>query len=1158
MTNGTTHKTTCCYCGVGCGLLVSRDQRGNIKVSGDPDHPVNKGMLCSKGMNLHYTVMDQSDRLLYPELRKHRDRERERVSWDEAMDHVAERFRDIIAQHGPDAVGFYVSGQCLTEEYYLVNKLVKGYIGTNNIDTNSRLCMSSAVAAYKMSLGEDAVPGCYEDIERCDCFLIAGANPAWCHPILYRRLEAHKARNADVKIIVVDPRRTQTAAMADLHLQINPGTDIVLYNAIARGLIENGFIDTDFIARHTEGFEALQKQVMKLSLREAAAVCGIQFTEIYRAVKYIGSSGGFISLWAMGLNQSAVGVNKNLALINLSLITGKIGKPGCGPFSLTGQPNAMGGREVGGMANLLPAHRDLANPAHRKAVADFWQVPGIPGKPGLTATEMFDAAHKGKLKAIWIICTNPLVSMPEANKIEEALQRAELVVVQDISGRADTLQYADVILPAAGWLEKDGTMTNSERRISYLPKVMEAPGEALPDADILLLFAKKMGWEHAFAFPGQAAVYEEHTALTKDTHIDISGLTHQRLQSEGSLQWPVPAAGSPGTPRLFTDGQFYTPSGKAKLFALKNIPPAEPVSEAFPLVLTTGRVRDHWHTMTKTGKVGRLALHVPEPVLEIHPADAEKEEIRTGDPVIIRNERGEVRVTAQLTTDIKKGVVFLPMHWGRVLNRSFARANNLTATRVDPISKEPDFKFSAVQVKKFEKPSERIVIIGSDIACYRFLCSYRALNTRDEITVLCNRTSGFNDAAQWADHLRGNGKSGDWAHLQFDKVAQRLKINIKENISVTVIDREQRRITDAAGNNYFYDRLILTPDERNAAAPALPGVFRLTGMEDVTALKAWLRKGDEAVVTGSGKTALELALSLQDAGISVHLVTEEKRLLEQDLDDTAAGLLMDMLADRGLTVICNNALQSFNGESSLESVTLRNGEQLSCRAAVQFTACCNTVELAVKAGLEAENGITVNEYLQTGDPHIHAIGKLAAYDRQAARTASLWEKQADVLARYLYGDQLSFYKGHQALQLMEIPALQLCVLGDVQPQQETSAVVLLDREQRYYKKCIVQQDKLTGAILLGDTSEAAEFRKLIAERTELVEKRSQLLRPGGSARPAVMGKLVCSCKDVGEENIIQAAKNGCKTVADVCAATGAGTGCGSCRPEVKMILEKAR
>jgi ferredoxin-nitrate reductase len=404
-------KSTCSYCGVGCGIVVSKDRQGRIIVSGDHDHPVNKGMLCSKGMNLHYTVADKSDRLLFPEMRWAKNQPLQKISWNTAMDRAAAVFKTLISKFGPDSVGFYISGQCLTEEYYVVNKLVKGFLGTNNIDTNSRLCMSSAVAGYKLALGDDSVPLSYDDIELADSFLIAGANPAWCHPILFRRLEAHKANNPDTKIIVVDPRKTQSCSIADIHLQIQPGTDITLYHAIGRCLIEMNRINEAFIYFHTDGYEQYRKEVLKVTVEEAALICDVPTADIYAVAKIIGDAKGFISMWAMGLNQSVVGVNKNLALINLSLITGQIGKPGAGPLSLTGQPNTMGGREVGGMANLLAAHRDLKNPAHRKEVADFWGVKNINEKPGLTATEMIDSLFEGKMKAIWIICTNPLVSL---------------------------------------------------------------------------------------------------------------------------------------------------------------------------------------------------------------------------------------------------------------------------------------------------------------------------------------------------------------------------------------------------------------------------------------------------------------------------------------------------------------------------------------------------------------------------------------------------------------------------------------------------------------------------------------------------------------------------------------------------------------------------
>src|ERR1019366_4920743 len=397
----------------------------------------------------------------------------------------------------------------------------------------------SAVVGCKLALGEDSVPVSYADIELADCFFIAGANPAWCHPILFRRLEAHKQENPDVKIIVVDPRKTQSCSIADLHLQITPGTDIVLYNAIAKVLIEKGMIDQYFIEQSTDGFPELKAEVEKTSLSEMAAICDITIEEITLAASYIGNSKGFISMWAMGLNQSVIGVNKNLSLLNLSLITGKIGKSGSGPLSLTGQPNAMGGREVGGMANLASAHRNLNDPAHRKQIADFWKVDDVPEKAGYSATEMFQALRDGKMKAVWILCTNPLVSLPDSNLVEEALSKAKFVIVQDISNRSDTVKYADLVLPAAAWLEKDGTMTNSERRISYLNKVVDAPGEALPDAEIICRFADKMGFGDSFDYKKSEDIYLEHAQLTKGTSIDISGLSHERLKNEGSFQWPV-------------------------------------------------------------------------------------------------------------------------------------------------------------------------------------------------------------------------------------------------------------------------------------------------------------------------------------------------------------------------------------------------------------------------------------------------------------------------------------------------------------------------------------------------------------------------------------------------------------------------------------------
>ncbi|MCL4157278.1 UNVERIFIED_CONTAM: hypothetical protein GTU68_008560, partial [Idotea baltica] len=559
--------------------------------------------------------------------------------------------------------------------------------------------MSSAVAGYAQMLGEDAPPFSYSDIELADCFVIAGANPAWCHPILYRRIEARKQENPNIKIIVIDPRKTQTCAQADLHLQLNPGTDIYLYNAIGKLLIQNRAIDQEFIEQHVDGFDAYKSSIYKQRIEDVAEICGVAEDDIVKAAQYISDSKAMLTMWAMGLNQSVVGVDKNKALISLNLITGQIGKPGAGPFSLTGQPNAMGGREVGGMANLLPAHRKLVDPAARQEVADFWGVDKVPDQPGLTATQMIDGLESGKLKAIWIICTNPLVSLPNLERVEKALKNARFVIVQDISKNADTLDFADLVLPAAGHFEKEGTMTNSERRVSHLSKVMNAPGEALSDSEILMRFAKAMDFE-GFDFQNQTEVFDEHCQLTKGTNIDISHLTYEKLQEKGTMQWPVTAEKPEGTERLFEDNKFYTPTGNAILFPLEN--PANksamPTMD-FPLILTTGRIRDQWHTMTKTQKVSKLNQHIDKPFLEIHPDDTAIRYLKEGDIVSVSTAFGSTKIAVKITDSIKKGVVFMPMHWGKILTKKDARANNLTSDLIDPVSKEPDFKFTAVQVK---------------------------------------------------------------------------------------------------------------------------------------------------------------------------------------------------------------------------------------------------------------------------------------------------------------------------------------------------------------------------------------------------------------------------------------------------------------------------
>jgi len=1161
-------KTICSYCGVGCGILVAVDTKGTIAVEGDPNYPANKGMLCSKGRNLNYVAQDTSDRILNPEMRWSRNHPLQKVSWDTAFERAAAVFKSIIAKHGPDSVGFYVSGQCLTEEYYLANKIAKGFIGTNNIDTNSRLCMSSAVVGYKKTLGEDAVPISYEDIELADTFLIAGANPAWCHPILYRRLEQRKAANPEVKVIVVDPKKTQTAAAADLHLQILPGTDVILFNAIARWLIEKRKLDTTFIKKHTVNFTAVKEMAFTLSIRKAAEKCGITASEIRKAAQYIGEAGKFLSMWTMGLNQSVIGVSKNMALLNISLLTGQIGKPGCGPFSLTGQPNAMGGREVGGMANLLAAHKDLGNPRHRKEIADFWGGKEIKSEPGYTATEMFNALENGKLKAIWIICTNPIVSMPNAHKIERALKKAAFVVVQDISHTSETTKYADLLLPAAGWLEKEGTMTNSERRISYLPKVIAAPGAALPDVEILWRFAQAMGYK-GFDYTSASAVYDEHCLLTKHTHIDISGLSYERLKKEGSFQWPVPHATHKGTPRLFTDFKFHTSDKKAHFNAPQYLyNKSETTDTNFPLILNTGRIRDQWHTRTKTGKVKRLDTHIPQPFLEINKIDAYSRNLKEGAVAVIKSRRGTVQVKVKITDDIRDGVVFLPMHWGKILNNDFGRANNITNDLVDPVSKEPDFKYCAVQVQKFEKPVQKIIIIGAGAAAYRFIQSYREKNSEDSLHVFSKEKDPFYNRVLLPEYV---SDELTWAALQKLKKGelQKLDITLHSNVGIVTVDAEKKKITDTNENQHTYDLLIMATGSR-AFVPSdvkisMLGRFTMRERGDADKLKQYLQETElpaheqHVVIVGGGLLGLELAAALKKNNVNISIVQRAPRLMERQLDTIASRLLAEDVVERGINIYFDNEVSTVFEEKEIPNsllVNLKTGRTIHCNAIVYAIGTRPNIALAKNANLETRRGVQVNDYLQTSNPNIFALGEIAEFNNALFGITSAAEQQADIAANYILGDFSSRYTGSVLMNILKFENLDLCSIGMVNTPKDDATyeeIILMDVSKRFYKKCIVKDDTLKGAILMGDKNEFAEFKRLIEEEIELSEKRNELLR-GASNNTPLKGKLVCSCSQVGEGNITDVIVNGCTDFNELCAQTGAGLGCGSCKPEVKALL----
>ncbi|MFW5331360.1 molybdopterin-dependent oxidoreductase [Hydrogenophaga sp. ZJX-1] len=737
-------RSTCPYCGVGCGVLIETEGQQITGVRGDPDHPANFGKLCTKGTTLHLTAtpeLARQTRLLQPLQRLARQAAPTPIAWDAALDLAADRFAKTITEHGPDAVGFYISGQLLTEDYYVFNKLAKGLIGTNNVDTNSRLCMSSAVAGYKATLGADAPPACYDDVNHAACLFIVGSNAAYAHPVLFRRIEEAKKKNPAMKVIVADPRRTDTAELADLFLPLQPGSDVMLFHGLLHIMLWEGWINADYIAAHTTGFDELKALVRECTPEHVAQVCGLKKEDLFTAAQWFATSPATLSLYCQGLNQSSSGTAKNATLINLHLATGQIGKPGAGPFSLTGQPNAMGGREVGGLANLLSAHRDMGNPAHRAEVAALWGVADVPSKPGKTAVEMFQAAADGEIKALWIACTNPAQSMPDQAAVRRALERAEFVVVQEAYATAATCDWADLLLPATTWGEKEGTVTNSERRISRVRTAVPAPGEARHDWRIVVDFAQRLetalrpGQPTLFPYPDAESIWLEHRESTRGRDLDITGLSYEMLDEQGPQQWPLREGETQGKVRLYADGVFPTADGRARFAALPFRPLAEPRESRFPFSLTTGRLRDQWHGMTRTGTLGRLFGHVAEPAVQLHPQDMERRGLKDGDLVHVTSKRGSIVLPLQASKEIGLSQAFIAMHWGAEYlsgrdshGEPLAGVNALTTSAYCPTSKQPELKHAAVKILKAE--------LAWNLLAVAWLPADRALSAESELRAL--------------------------------------------------------------------------------------------------------------------------------------------------------------------------------------------------------------------------------------------------------------------------------------------------------------------------------------------------------------------------------------------------------------------------------------
>ncbi len=835
-------QTTCAYCGVGCGVDISLFNNVPTKLEGMREHPANFGRLCVKGTHLLDTT-GSDNRLTSPLINNHA------VTWDEATDHVANKFNDIIQKHGPDAVAFYVSGQLLTEDYYIANKLMKGYIGSGNIDTNSRLCMSSAVAGYKRAFGEDVVPCTYEDLEQTELLILIGSNAAWTHPVLYQRMERAKQLNPNMKVVVIDPRKTDTAELADTFLNIKPGSDAALYNGLLNYLNEHNHLDTQFIAQHTNGFESALREAQKWSCEAVSDFCDIAIEQVTEFYALFANSPSAISFYSMGINQSSSGVDKCNAIINAHLASGKLLKPGSGPFSITGQPNAMGGREVGGLANQLAAHLDIENEAHQSLVQRFWLSPTIANKAGSNAIDMFDEIATGKIKAVWIMATNPMVSLPNNAAIKKALETCELVVVSDCIAKSDTLKFADVAFPSTGWGEKNGTVTNSERRISRQRPLVAPYSGAKNDWQIMCEVAKKMGFE-GFDFTDPSGIFEEWAQLTDFENngsrlLNLSGLvglTKSQYDNLKPIMWPVVKNQPYKNGQVFTDNQFSTADNKARFIPITPQLPVQQTSSDYPFVMNSGRIRDQWHTMSRTGKSTALSSHITRPYIEINPLDASKLAIKQNDLISAIAQTGQVTAHAKVTDAVRKGECFMPIHWNKQFASS-ATVSGLYQSVVDPLSGQAECKHGAVNIVKapfvqyMQLFAKNELVINSD-----FWLKVNASNCFNYQLALNKPQS---DLLYYCQTL--TGLQGQWSAMNTAKAMHVQCIKNEQLAFVGVISNEQKEISLEWINHLFAEPLLTftqlqsllyaTPDEEFTQGVQVCSCFKVREQPIINAIK---------------------------------------------------------------------------------------------------------------------------------------------------------------------------------------------------------------------------------------------------------------------------------------------------------------------------------
>ncbi len=1198
-------RTVCPYCGVGCGLIAKTEGGRLRSVEGDPIYPVNRGRTCRKPLELPAAV-HAADRAQTPLLRERRDSRFHPSDWDAIMPELAGRLRAIADEHGPDAIAFYLSGQLLTEDYYTAVKLAKGFLGTNNVDSNSRLCMASAVAGYSGAFGSDGPPPAYADIEQADCFLLLGTNTAACHPIVWSRIQDRQREGATV--ICADPRATATARGSDLHLPVRCGTDLALLNAMLGVLDREDLVDRDFVARHTTGWEETSSVAREWTPERAQAVCGVPAADIEAAARRF-AAGRSLALWSMGANQSSAGTLKNRALINLCLAAGQIGKPGCGPFSLTGQPNAMGGRESGGAAQTLPGYRLVESASDRAAMTRLWNLPaGVPGispRPGLTAVDLFNALEAGEVKAVWIVATNPVVSMPDAARARAALERAELVVVQDAYHPTETSTLAHAVLPAAAWLEKDGTMTNSERRTALMRKALDPPGQALPDWRIFQRLASELGYGDHFGWERSSEVFDELAALTSGRVCDQSGLSHDLLAPRGGIQWPFPAADRPAGDfetvgqrerrargasklrelddeprRLYEGGRFPTPDGRARFAPTPHADPAEVPDGDFPLILTTGRVANHWHTLTRTGKSDALRSDSPDPFLELHPEDAKQAGVEDGEPVRLVSRRGEASLRAVLDPSLPRGTCFAPMHWGALHAPAGAGwANTTTSPAKDPTSSQPELKAAAVRVEPVAgRPGHRR---PSSTEASLTRARRRRGGRRRRLVVVGTGMSGLRVAEEvlersptgFAVTMLGEEPGPTYNRILLSKVLARTAgpedvelrpqswyssrdVDLRGGSPAQRVDLERRRVIGADGEVHSFDALVLATGSR-PFVPSIPGAERahvhaFRTAADARAIATAADRCQRAVVVGGGLLGLEAAAGLLAHDLEVSVVEVADRLMPMQLDHGGARTLMRALAELGVRAMVGRRVEEItDGE-----VVLDGGEAVPADLVVVAAGVRPETSLAGEAGIAVGRGILVDDELRTDAAGVWAVGECAEHRGQVYGLWAPLAEQARAAGAAVVGDPGGFAGATTATSL-KIAGVDLFTGGPAGAAVDQDELLYHDSRSGVYRKLVLEGQRLVGAMVVGDARSSRQLTELLRTGADV---------PTGVVAPEAAGEdgagevpddesILCSCNRKTRGEVMGAIRGeGLTTLAEVAGATGASTGCGSCAGEVEELL----